>query len=59
MITVKGLRVCFKGKDAANMRKIAASLGLSEQTALTGLLWEHVMWLARQGVFKKAKKAAK
>jgi hypothetical protein len=59
MIIVRGRKVYFTGKDAVRMRKGAASLGLSEKAAFTGMLWERVMQLARQGAFKKAKKTGK
>jgi hypothetical protein len=57
MITVRGNKVCFKGKDAEQFKKLAANLGLSEQDAFTGMLWERIMQLARQGIFLKQKKA--
>jgi len=56
MITVRGRRVYFKGKDEKMMKEMAANLGMSEQDAFTGLLWEHIMRLAREGVFKKGKR---
>jgi len=56
MITVRKRKVFFKGKDAVLMKKMAANLGMSEQDAFTGMLWEHIMRLAREGVFKKGKK---
>lgn len=55
MITVRGRKVYFKGKDAKLMKGLAKDLGMSPQHTFTGLLWEHIMRLARQGVFRKGK----
>ena len=55
MIKVKGRRVFFSGKDEKQIKQIAKDLGMSPQHAFTGMLWEHVMRCARQGLFKKEK----
>lgn len=56
MITVRGKKVYFKGKDAKRMKQLAKDLGMSVQSAFTGLLWEQIMRFARQGVFKRRNK---
>lgn len=56
MITVRGRKVYFKSRDASRFKMAAAHLGLSEQDAFTGMLWEHIMRLAREGLFKDSKK---
>jgi hypothetical protein len=53
MITVKGLKVIFTGKDAKQFKSMAKQLGLTPQEALTGLLWEKVIDEARKGAFVK------
>jgi hypothetical protein len=58
MIKIRGKIVTFTGKDAKRMKMLAGELGLSAQDTLTGCLWEHIMLLARRGVFlEKAKDA--
>lgn len=56
MITVRGKKVTFTGKDRKRMETIAKDLGLNVQTAFTGMLWEHIMRVARWGLFKRNKK---
>jgi hypothetical protein len=55
MITVRGRKVSFSGKDAVKFQKIADDLGMSAEDALTGMLWEKIMQEARAGIFKRAK----
>lgn len=56
MIKIKGHKVFFSGKDEKLMRQEAKELGLSVQDTFTGMLWEHLMRVARQGVFKNGKR---
>jgi len=56
MITVRRNRVYFKGKDAIRFQKAADYLGLTVQDAFTGMMWEHIMRLAREGRFRDSKK---
>lgn len=56
MITVRGCKVYFRGKDATVFKAAAKSLGLSPQNLLTGTLWEKIMQYARDGVFLKENK---
>ena len=55
MIKVRGRKAIFTGKHARQIHQIAADLGLSEQEAFTGILWEHIMRSARSGVLKEKK----
>ncbi len=57
MIKVKGNKVTFTENHALNFMAIAKDLGLTPQDLLTGLLWENIMRLAREGVFKRGKKS--
>jgi hypothetical protein len=59
MITIRKQKVYFSGKDEVWLEETAASLGLSCQETFTGLMWEHLMRLARQGEFLKIKKGSK
>ena len=55
MIKIKGLKVTITGQDAIRIIRYAKEVGLSTQDWFTGMLWEHIMELAREGVFKRGK----
>ena len=57
MITVKGKRAIFTGKDEKMLKAEAKRLGLSIQTCFSGMMWEYLMREARKGTFKNGKKA--
>ena len=59
MINVRGNKVYFTGKDAVRFKAAAKELGLTVQDTLTGLLWEKIMSLAREGLFLRVKAGKK
>ena len=61
MIKVRkdGKTVDFTGKDYKVLMTESKNLGLTPQQFFSGIMWEHFMREARNGVFKKAKKGQK
>ena len=59
MIVIKGRKITFTHKHFRYLRSMSQHYGLTMRDTFTGLLWEHIMQKAREGVFLREKKTAK